>query len=275
MAEKNILDWLDLGEGLEKIDLYKKERFITFSRFFKLVLEGDGVSLTFYLVLQSLFYIQICCISLFQTNISSQDYLLYIFKYISEIFLLEEIVDDYNKFLISLIIITVLLIILVFSISSVLIMNHEKKSMFFKFNIIVLNCLVILILKYLIGPILFICLIPINCKNGINSILGISCFSDLKHLILFIISIIDFIFFLSFSIIFSVFYNEIGRIGTLTPVVRVKSSFDLYVGLAKITVFILNYCFRIYYNNKKILIIIYDVIILFSKSIDIDRKSVV
>lgn len=262
MAEKNILDWLDLGEGLEKIDLYKKERFITFSRFFKLVLEGDGVSLTFYLVLQSLFYIQICCISLFQTNISSQDYLLYIFKYISEIFLLEEIVDDYNKFLISLIIITVLLIILVFSISSVLIMNHEKKSMFFKFNIIVLNCLVILILKYLIGPILFICLIPINCKNGINSILGISCFSDLKHLILFIISIIDFIFFLSFSIIFSVFYNEIGRIGTLTPVVRVKSSFDLYVGLAKITVFILNYCFRIYYNNKKILIIIYDVIIL-------------
>ena len=263
MAEKNILDWLDLGEGLEKIDLYKKEKFIIFSKFFKLILEGDGVSLTFYLVLQSLFYIQICCITLFQTNISSQDYLLYIFKYISNIFLLEEIISDYNTFLIIIIIITIMLIILVFCFTTIIIlMNQEKKSLFFKFIIILINCLIIIILKYLIGPILCICLIPINCKNGINSILGISCFSDLKHLILFIISIIDFIFFLSFAIIFSIFYNEIGRIGALTPVVRVKSSFDLYTGLAKITIFILNFFFRIYYNNKKILIIIYDVIIL-------------
>ena len=263
MAEKNILDWLDLGEGLEKIDLYKKEKFIIFSKFFKVILEGDGVSLTFYLVLQSLFYIQICCITLFQTNISSKDYLLYIFKYISNIFLLEEIISDYNSFLIFIIIITILLIILVFCFSSVFIlMNQEKKSIFFKFIIIVINCLVIIILKYLIGPIVCICLIPINCKNGINSTLGTTCFSDMKHLVLFIISIIDFIFFLCFAIIFSIFYNEIGRIGNLTPVVRTKSSFDLYIGLSKITIFILNYFYRIYYNNKKILIIIYDVIIL-------------
>ena len=264
MAEKNILDWLDLGEGLEKIDLYKKEKFIIFSKFFKLILDGDGVSLVFYLVLQSLFYIQICCITLFQTNISSKDYLLYIFKYISKIFLLEEIVSDYNSFLIFIIIITVLLIILVFCFSSLFIlMNQEKKSIFFKFIIVLINCLVITILKYLIGPILCICLIPINCKNGINSTLGTTCFSDLKHLVLFIISIINFIFFLCFAIIFSIFYHEIGRIGPLTPVVRTKSSFDLYTGLAKIIVFILNFFFRIYYNDKKILIIIYDVIILF------------
>ena len=263
MAEKNILDWLDLGEGLEKIDLFKKEKFITFSKFFKLILEGNGVSLVFYLVLQSMFYIQICSLTLFQTDISSQDYLLYIFKYISKIFLLEEIVSDYNMFLIFIIIITAFLIILVFCFSSVIIlMNQEKKSVFFKTIIIMINFLVIIILKYLIGPILSICLIPINCKNGINSIMGISCFSNMKHLILFIISLIDFIFFLCFSIIFSIFYNELGRIGPKTPVVHVKSSFDLYVGLAKITVFILNFFFRIYYNNKKILIIIYDVIIL-------------
>ena len=265
MVEKNILDWLDLGEGLEKIEIYKNKKLIKFGKFFKTILERNNSSLTFHLIIQIISYIQLCCISLFNMNISSNDYILYIFKYISKIFLLHEVITNYNLFIVFIIIITALLIILIFCFTCIIfMMNKDKKDYFYKTIIYIVNFSIKIILNYLIGPILCTCLIPFDCKGGTNNILGLTCFSDLKHLILFILSIINFCFFLFVEIIFSIFYNEIGKIGAYTPKVHVRANFELYCGLSKILIFIIYFFFQIYSNGKKLFVIIYDAIILIS-----------
>ena len=57
MLEKNALDWLDMGEGLEKLDIYKNQRFQWIYSFFKTLLKRNEFPLYSYIILQIVFHL--------------------------------------------------------------------------------------------------------------------------------------------------------------------------------------------------------------------------
>ena len=264
MIEKNALEWLDMGEGLEKLDIYKGNKLSYIFMFFKVLLKRNNFSLYFYIILQSIFYIQICC-SVFSQNDDndySKDYLFYIFQYISKIFLPQKAINDITTFKIIMIIITILLIILIFSFSAIFFnMNNDKQSYFFKIVTVFVNIALQIILYYLVGPILMICLIPFKCKSGFNNILNTECLTKGENFIYIILSIINLLSYLGIAILVAIFYKEIGKIGSYTPKIQIKTNFELYSGLLKILIFIIFFIYNNFLDNKKIYILLYHLII--------------
>ena len=261
MIEKNLLNWLDLGEGLEEIDIYKKRKFLSFCKFMKILIASNNFSSWFYLILQSIFFIQIFCISLFDIQIKKSDYIAHIFQYISNIFLIEPIIKNSKSYIIPFVITTILMVILIFCLVIIFIlMKLDKANNFLSSLIVIFNFLLQIILNYLIGPIIAICLAATNCLGGTHKFLADTCFGSL-HLIIFFFSIIDFIFFFILTIIFSLFYNDIGSIGTAKIKKQVNTKFELYLNLIRIIVFVVNHYFRVYDKNSNIYLIIKNLIL--------------
>ena len=75
----NGLEWLDMREGLEKLDIYKKTKISYIYTFFKVLLQENNFPLYFHIILQSIFYFQLLCIISAKNdyNSYSQDYLIY------------------------------------------------------------------------------------------------------------------------------------------------------------------------------------------------------
>ena len=55
-------------------------------------------------------------------------------------------------------------------------------------------------MKYLIGPIIQISFMATDCSKGIHKFLEVKCYSDIFHLIITIISVINLIFYLVSSV---------------------------------------------------------------------------
>ena len=231
MIEKNALEWLDMGEGLEKLDIYKNKKLVFIYTFFRVLLKENNFSLYFYIILQSIIYFQLCCIS-FGTHDNkdySNDYLIYIMTYISKIFLPQRIINNINSYRIIMIVITILLIFL-FSGFFIIIakMNNDKLSNFVKKVVLLVNFFLQIILHYLIGPIIVICLFSFKCSNGYNNIIASECLTKGKNIIFVILAIINIIFYSIITIFFSIFYKEIGKIGEYTPKIQIDTNFELF-----------------------------------------------
>ena len=265
MLEKNALEWLDMGEGLEKLDIYKKNKLSHIYTFFKVLFRTNNFPLSFYVILQSIYYIQICCTAFPKNDDTdySEDYLYYIFQYMSIIFLPQNVVDNITSFRIIIIIITILLIILLFCFFVIFFnMNNDKQSNFFRILTFLVNIFLEIILIYLVGPIFIINMIPFQCKNGNNPILNSECLTKGTNIIYIILSIINIIFYLGITILVSIFYKEIGKIGSYTPKIQINNNFELYGGLLKIFIFIIFFIYNNFLDNKKIYLLIYHLIIL-------------
>ena len=144
MLEKNALEWLDMGEGLEKLDIYKKTKISYIYAFFKILLKGNDFPLYFYIILQSVFYLQLLCIIVEKDqNNYSNDYLINIIMYISTAFLPQKIINNINSFRITTIIITILSFILLSGFFIIFLgIKNDKKNNSFKSIIIIINILI-------------------------------------------------------------------------------------------------------------------------------------
>ena len=260
MIEKNALDWLDLGEGLEKLDIYKGNKLIFLNKFFKTLLSENQFNLYFYLLLQSIFYIQLCCLALPGDNNTYflDDYLIYIIHYLLKIFLPHTSISSYNVLKLTIIFISMLLLILLVGFFIVILnMNKDKKNKFVKLIISIINILLQIIMNYLIGPIIGACLKSFYCKSGKNEFMEFICENERNNFIFIILSIINILFYLCITIIFSIFFNEIGKIGEFTPKTQLDTNFELYSLLLKILIFILYDVFFFFIEKKKIFRIVY------------------
>ena len=260
MIEKNAVDWLDLGEGLEKLDIYKRNKLILLSKFFKTLLSENQFSLYFYLLLQSIFYIQLCCLSLPGDNNTQflNDYLIYIIHYLLKIFLPHTSITSYNAYKITIIFISILLLVLLVGFFIVALnMNKDKKSKNVKLIISIINLLLQIILNYLIGPIIAFCLVSFYCYSGKNDVMEAICINERNSFIFILLSVINILFYLSITIIFSIFFNEIGKIGEYTPKTQLDTNFELYSLLLKILIFILYDAFYFFIEKKKSFKILY------------------
>ena len=265
MIDKNALNWIDLGEGLEKLDIYRNKRNLIVFKFFKILLESNKFNLFFCSILQIISHIQLCCLFLENNdNVDyTNDYFVYIFKYLLKIFLPQTAITTYKAYKIIMILITILLLILLLCFFIVILnRNNDKRTSLIKLLILILNIFLKIFLNYLNGPLISISLISIYCRCGNNFILEDLCLIERKNFIYILLSLINLIFYIFFSFIFSLFYIEIGKIGKNNPKTQIYSNYELYNLFLKIIIFILYDIFNYFLEKKKIFIIIYNSILL-------------
>jgi len=175
------------------------------------------------------------------TNLTDDnDSAIKILKYISTIIFVQEIIVDSSSYKIAVIIATIISAVSIFCFVF-LIISVQINKFIVKIPITLFNLINILLLNYFIGPIVQVSILATNCQNGIHKYLNTSCYSDSTHLIFAFLSLFNLIFFIGWSIILSIYYNEIGSINETKILSRINTNYEVYTNLSKISMFIFAY----------------------------------
>ena len=250
MIEERIIEWLDLGETVQIIDIYQKKKLLFFFKYYHLLVKHGIVAEVSDVIFQFIFFIQI--ISLSSINIEpNNDIILVIIKYLEEIIIPHKILKSYKSYLISSIIIWILNFIHIILTFIVFILFRKKiivKILFFFISIINF-----IIYYYLIGPIIYLALSGTFCINGIHENLNVKCYSDSIHLVLFILNFFFGIYSLLIIETFSLYNNQIGTIYGSTIKSRVNCNYDLVSSNAKLIVYLIIFFYKKYANHEVLL----------------------
>ena len=249
MIEQNIIEWLELGDSIQKIDLYTGKNSNFFFKANYLLSQYSQFSEYFYIVMIFLFYVQIWELNILNINVEG-DGILEILKYLNKIFLINNLVVDKKTFIIFIIIIVLAFILsTLFSIINVTLSNKQKNIRFLiSFN----SFLNTLNLYYLNGPSLSIIFSGFLCSNG--NTLTFCSLKNVSVLILFIISCIYSISFIIGIFFASLYFNNIGCINSSDVKSRINCSFTTIIVLVKMIYFIFHFILKRILNDKYYLI---------------------
>ena len=92
MIEQNIIEWLELGDSIQRLDLYTKKSVVFFIMNY-LLSQFSHFSEIFYFFIILLFFIQIWELNIVKINVEG-DSILKIIKYLEKIFLFHKIIND-------------------------------------------------------------------------------------------------------------------------------------------------------------------------------------
>ena len=250
MIESNIINWIELGDSMQKLDVYGKKRMITLFNFLRILMTYNSFSTFFFIILHFIFFIQLAMLSLVDIS-SEHDWIIKVFLFFKNVFLFQEIISGPISYKVIITIVSAVTLIVI-GCSIFLMVCIFKDSTPFKMPITILNIIIILLIYYIIGPIVNICLLFAKCSNGIHEYLEVECFKNSTHLILSIVSVINLIFYLLFSLAMSLYYNEIGTLSNANVKTRINCNYEIYSNIGKIIIFIFEYIVQFYGNNKKI-----------------------
>ena len=247
MIDSNVIEWLDFGDTIQKIDSYSKPNLEHYFKFFRTLLRNRELPIIIDTILILISFIQLLSISSIFIS-SENDVIIEILEYLKNIFLLFDIINNdniYNKFLIS--IVTIILLDIILMLIILFTMNKFKLSIF----IYIVNLLNIFIFYYFIGPTIEICLLSIWCENGQHKFLKIKCFSNLSHIKYIIFSILTCLFYIFLTILYSIYYNEIGSItiNINRTLARVHCNYEFFYLFIKIIIFIMYFFIKTNNNN--------------------------
>ena len=265
MIEENVINWIDLGEAKQPLSIYGQKLKMNFFKLLKIMKTYNNSLASLDYIFQFFYFLQLLTLSLYGIHGYKEDndyYLNSIYDYLSSIFLLSDIASDSSTYSILLIFI---FIITIFFISVIIYIIICIKKDIKPSNIILklLNILIILEVYYLIGPIINISLISIDCRNGKHIYLNESCFKGISHILAFLASIICLIFHLAFSVVLSMYLFDIGNVGEYGVQTRVNCGYEIYSNFAMIILFVIKFAFNIYLEEKKLYFIIWELIIIF------------
>lgn len=239
MIESNIVQWVDLGDSMQSLEVYSNKKITYFFNLIKVLINFKKFSVFFYIILKCFYFLQIVMLSL--TNLTDEsDSAIKILKYISTVIFVQEIIIDSTTYKVAVILTTIITFISILCFIF-LIISVSLKKIFIKIPIILFNLINILLLNYFIGPIVQISILSTNCQGGLHKYLQTSCYSDTTHIIIFIISFINLIVFVSWSILLSIYYNEIGSINETKVLARMNTNYEFCSNLSKISMFIFAY----------------------------------
>ena len=261
MIEERILEWLDLGDSVQIIDIYQKKKIMKFFKFYHLLVKHGIVSEVPDIFFQFIFFLQI--INLSAVNIEPKnDITLVILKYIEGVIIPHKLITDSKTFFIFSIIVWV--ISLIHIILTIVVFILLQKRVIVKILIFFISVINFIIYYYLIGSIIYLALSGTLCTNGIHEILEVKCYSDSTHLSLTILNFIFGLYSLFIMETFSLYYNQIGTIYRPNVKSRVNCDYDLYSSNAKLIVYIIVYFYRKYAKNSAIFLYIYQIYIFLS-----------
>ena len=118
MIEQNLLKWLEVGDSIQKMDIYSKTFRLNFFKFFHSISKNMNFSELFHDILIIIFFAQIWEINISELNIDNDNFL-QIVKNIKNILIFQKIIEDKTTYIIMMII-----SIAVFLISIILLNIH-------------------------------------------------------------------------------------------------------------------------------------------------------
>ncbi len=250
MIESNIVKWVELGDSMQYIDVYGKTKWMKFFNLIKVLIGFKKFSIFFYMVLKSFYFLQIIMLNL-TSYADENDTAIKILKYISTVIFVQDIITDNSTYKIA-VIINISLTVISILCFVYLIISVKLEKFFMKIPISLFNFINILLLNYFIGPIVQISILSTKCPNGMHFFLQTLCYSDLTHIFYTIISIINIIYWVSLSIVLSIYFNEIGSINETKVLARVNTNYEIYTNISKISMFIFAYLIKHLNTNQAI-----------------------
>ena len=239
---------------MQNIDVYSKKKTVKLFNFLRILMIYNSFTTVFFIVLHFIFFIQICMLCLLGVS-SEHDWIVKIFKFFWNVFLLENIIQGETSYKVAIILISAVTIIII-GCSIFLIICIFKEQIYFKLPITIVNIIIILLIYYIIGPITQICMIFTNCDHGVHKYLHVECYSSMSHNLIVFASVFNFIFYLLFSLAMSLYYNEIGTLSNANVKTRINCSYEIYANIAKIIIYILEYIIENHTKKTKILLIL-------------------
>ena len=151
MIESNIINWIDLGDSMQSLDIYGKKKMIKSFNFIHVLVSFTNFSIFFYIILKFFFFLQIMMLTLVNLE-DKDDSAIVILKYISKVIFVQEIITDKESYKIAIIINSVLTLVVILCIVYTVISIRIGKFMI-KIPIHLFNLINVIIMNYLIGPI--------------------------------------------------------------------------------------------------------------------------
>ena len=182
MIESNIINWIELGDSMQKLDVYGKKKMITLFNFLRILMVYNSFNTTFFIILHFIFFIQIAMLCLIDVS-PKGDWIISIFLFFKDIFLFEEIIKGPVSYTIAIIIVSAMTLIVIATVIFLMVCIIQGQISF-KLPITILNIIIILLIYYIIGPIVNICLLFFKCSNGQHEYLRIDCFKNTTHILL-------------------------------------------------------------------------------------------
>ena len=269
MIESKIIEKAEMIDIFPYIDIFAREKIYHFYKFFYLILRHKTHNPFILIFIRILFFFQLMqhpLIGITKEKMK-KDSFIYIF-YILRYFGLPHLYINSKKKYIFLLSCAYLYTFLLIFLLLYLKFNYQKQ-----FNIYLvqflgfLNCLLV---NYLICILINIFGLILKCENGIHIYLNVKCYSDKIHIILLIIIIITFIFFIIYSFLITIFFNEIGGIKFLGTLQRTNTYFEFVCYCLSFIIYIFGFVQNYYFYNNfnlkvycKIYHIIYGLILFF------------
>jgi len=232
MIEKNILEWLEISDSIQKLDVYNNKSSLFLHKTNYLFSRYSHFSLSFYLFLYFLFFAQIWELILLKVEVKG-DIILEIIKYIEKILLIPQNVNRVLRI--------IFIIIATFGFSSVwfitflnlYLLNKKKKVEFF----LSLNVLIYFLNVYFInGPVLQILFYTTQCYNGKEyircPITGLKKILEIIFIYLYILMVI-------ICVLIATFYiNDIGCINGSNIRCKINNNYTTIIVMIKFVFFI-------------------------------------
>lgn len=265
MIEENIIEWLELGDSIQKIDTYDKNKMISFFKGNYLLTKHNNFSQNFYLFVIVIFFAQIWEINLLRCDIEG-DKILEIIQYFKKIVLFQYLTNN-NKILLIFTIFCIFISVLLFIINVILFNNQKKNSILININ----SFINILNVYFIFNPSLEILFHGIICYDGVKYNL-----CPLNSISSYIIIILTFLYaiILILSVLLSCIYiDSIGSIYYRSTYMKINSNYTLIIINVKmifsIFYFIIYFCID---KKNKVIIVIYE-LLLFLSSLSISIYS--
>ena len=261
MIEEKIIEWLDLGDSVQKIDLYERPKLIKYFQYFRSLIKYGVNSETFDIILHLVGFLQI--ISLSAINIDEKDDLiLEVFKYFEKILLPYRYISDTNNLYVIFSIIIWVISIVHFILSLLCVVFLYRKiviNLFFYF----LSLLNYILFYYLTGPIIYIAINGTKCTNYLHEFLNKKCYSNGLHLGILILNFFFCLYNLFIIETFALYNNQIGSLNEMNNKTRtrINCDYDLNTQNIKIIIIILQYFYVKYYSDSEIFKYVYQSLI--------------
>ena len=255
MIENDIINWLEISESMKYIDIYSSPNRVKFFKIIHIMMGFKSFGSFWYLLLILFFFLQIMMLVINDISDSS-DYSITLLKYVSNIFLVNEYLAReklYSMVILILSILTLLIILIYVYIQ----ISINLGKFYVRLPVNLLNYFNLLLIDYLIGPIIMITLISTKCdENNEHVLMHKKCFKDVSHICIVVFAFINLVFYLCYTFLLAVYYNDIGAVNENRLSARINCNYEIFLFFFKCILFVLTYYNQYYEPNNKILRII-------------------
>ena len=252
MIESNIMEWIDLGDSIQIMEIYSKKNLVRFLNFFRIMSKYKPENRIFILFVKFFFFFQFMMIPIINVKEESKkkDSLIKLLNYVKKIIFVQDIIKNKNDLIILLCFSYLFCVILISLIIYLIIFQNKKVKIYLIKSLNVLN---ILFQNCLLCPLINIFMLTTKCKDSKHIHLELECWKDVIHIVLGVLSILLIVICVIYSELLAIYDNQISAIKFNHILHSINSNYHLFSNTLSIICYFLGYFLEYYTNENKII----------------------